>query len=296
MRTEGGAMFWRSTSTKITGFQRKHWDVPEELSLLEDQSTAMLSHSDWRMQSKSHPSIVWTISANDNRMVRNFLRLKGRGSLEWCLEHASLWIQRGETHWIHSQCQLLVKQVFCHNLAAPADVRYIVPNDSKICMYDTTFRIGSETIKVLLVFAPSLRWSGVEVNTLKKLKKFGGVWTLWSLETHVSEKVIELFKAFNSLFRLPQGIAPSIKVSVLSRSWSNRELPDNLAELAVSRIPREYITARNVVRPPSTLAEGLWKSEIVHNSIFFWLKYLSAPVSSDCWKCRYVADPTPELV
>jgi hypothetical protein len=28
---------------------------------------------------------------------------------------------------------------------------------------------------------------------------------------------------FNFLFRLPQGIAPSIKVSVLSRSWSNRE-------------------------------------------------------------------------
>jgi hypothetical protein len=43
-----------------------------------------------------------------------------------------------------------VKQVFYHTSPSPADVRYIIPNDIKICMYDTEFRVGSETIKVVL--------------------------------------------------------------------------------------------------------------------------------------------------
>jgi hypothetical protein len=43
-----------------------------------------------------------------------------------------------------------VKQLFRHTSPSTADVRYIVPNNSKICIYDTTFRIGSRVIKVVL--------------------------------------------------------------------------------------------------------------------------------------------------
>jgi hypothetical protein len=35
----------------------------------------------------------------------------------------------------------IVRQRFRHDAPTPQDVRYIVPNN---CMYDTTFRIGSE--------------------------------------------------------------------------------------------------------------------------------------------------------
>jgi hypothetical protein len=43
-----------------------------------------------------------------------------------------------------------VKQIFCHSSTDAHDVRYIVPNNSKICMYGTTFRIGDEEIRVSL--------------------------------------------------------------------------------------------------------------------------------------------------
>jgi hypothetical protein len=43
-----------------------------------------------------------------------------------------------------------VKQLFRHSSDSPSDVRYIVPNNSKLCMYDTTFRIGDRLIKVVL--------------------------------------------------------------------------------------------------------------------------------------------------
>jgi hypothetical protein len=43
-----------------------------------------------------------------------------------------------------------VSQVFKHDLPSPQQVSYIVPNNSKICMYDTTFRIGGETIRPVL--------------------------------------------------------------------------------------------------------------------------------------------------
>jgi hypothetical protein len=44
----------------------------------------------------------------------------------------------------------VVKQVFRHFSSTAEDVRYIVPNNSKICMYGTTFRIGSEEVLIEL--------------------------------------------------------------------------------------------------------------------------------------------------
>jgi hypothetical protein len=43
-----------------------------------------------------------------------------------------------------------VKQVFRRSSSVAEDIRYIVPNNSKICMYGTTFRIGGEEIRVSL--------------------------------------------------------------------------------------------------------------------------------------------------
>jgi hypothetical protein len=43
-----------------------------------------------------------------------------------------------------------VKQLFRHSLPDAQDIRYLVPNNSKICMYGTTFRIGDEEIRVVL--------------------------------------------------------------------------------------------------------------------------------------------------
>jgi hypothetical protein len=43
-----------------------------------------------------------------------------------------------------------VKQLFRHSSDSPADVRYIVPNNNKLCMYGTTFRIGDQVIHVSL--------------------------------------------------------------------------------------------------------------------------------------------------
>jgi hypothetical protein len=40
-----------------------------------------------------------------------------------------------------------VKQAFTHSHGGAKEMSYIVPNNSKLCMYDTTFRIGSEVIK-----------------------------------------------------------------------------------------------------------------------------------------------------
>jgi hypothetical protein len=128
------------------------------------------------------------------------------------------------------------------------------------------------------------------------MKKLAGEGRLWSFQTMSLKMLMFSFTAIQFPLSASQGIAPSIKVSVPSRSWSNRELPDNLVELPVFRIHREYIIARNVVRDSSTLDEGLWKSERVYNPFFFWFKSLTARVSPDCWKCRYVVDPMPELV
>jgi hypothetical protein len=44
----------------------------------------------------------------------------------------------------------VVRQRFKHGAPAPQDLSYIVPNNSKICMDDTTLRIGSEVIKAVL--------------------------------------------------------------------------------------------------------------------------------------------------
>jgi hypothetical protein len=37
-----------------------------------------------------------------------------------------------------------VKQVFQHSLSGGADVRYIVPNNCTMCMYDTKFRLEGD--------------------------------------------------------------------------------------------------------------------------------------------------------
>jgi hypothetical protein len=43
-----------------------------------------------------------------------------------------------------------IKQVFLHTSADPVEIRYIVPNNSKLCLYGTTFRIGDRVITVSL--------------------------------------------------------------------------------------------------------------------------------------------------
>ena len=40
-----------------------------------------------------------------------------------------------------------IRQEFKHTASVACDVTYIVPNNSKICMYDTTFTVGNEVIK-----------------------------------------------------------------------------------------------------------------------------------------------------
>jgi hypothetical protein len=43
-----------------------------------------------------------------------------------------------------------VNQVFEHSWPNGVDVRYIMPNNSKICMYSATFRVGTDGITVNL--------------------------------------------------------------------------------------------------------------------------------------------------
>lgn len=43
-----------------------------------------------------------------------------------------------------------VVQAFVHGGSTSADVRYIIPTNSKMCVYDTVFRVGSETIRAVL--------------------------------------------------------------------------------------------------------------------------------------------------
>jgi hypothetical protein len=43
-----------------------------------------------------------------------------------------------------------IRQIFKHESAIAEEMSYIVPNNSKICMYDTTFRIGSDIIKAII--------------------------------------------------------------------------------------------------------------------------------------------------
>jgi hypothetical protein len=43
-----------------------------------------------------------------------------------------------------------VRQVFRHDSPSPQEVSYIVPNNSKICMYGTTFRVGGETVTAVV--------------------------------------------------------------------------------------------------------------------------------------------------
>jgi hypothetical protein len=43
-----------------------------------------------------------------------------------------------------------VRQVFQHDSESPQDVSYIVPNNSKICIYGTVFRVRGETIRATL--------------------------------------------------------------------------------------------------------------------------------------------------
>jgi hypothetical protein len=45
---------------------------------------------------------------------------------------------------------LTVKQVFRHSCGEAQNICYLVPNNSKICMYGTTFRIGDDEIRVFL--------------------------------------------------------------------------------------------------------------------------------------------------
>jgi hypothetical protein len=43
-----------------------------------------------------------------------------------------------------------ITQISCHSEDSPADFRCIIPTDCKMCIYDTVFSVGSETIKPVL--------------------------------------------------------------------------------------------------------------------------------------------------